>query len=260
LTTGLSYDGSVSGTSTFVGQLAELAVIPSTDINFQNILPMAISYAENRIYRDLDLLAAISPFYTSSSTGFALTAGQRFFNVPVDTFMTIQNITDVTTPGAPIGSAPRQPLLAVTRDFIDNIYGDPSVQAIPQYFAILSQGLDPNALVYSFQILLGPTPDQAYPLDIMGAQRPLSLSSTNETTFISLYLPELMLMAAMVYISGYQRNWSGSSANDPQQPINYEMQYQTLLKNAGAEEARKKYQASGWTALSAAPAASPARV
>jgi len=242
LTTGLSYDGSVSGTSTFVGQLAELAVIPSTDINFQNILPMAISYAENRIYRDLDLLAAISPFYTSSSTGFALTAGQRFFNVPVDTFMTIQNISVVTTPGAPIGSAPRQPLLAVTRDFI------------------LSQGLDPNALVYSFQILLGPTPDQAYPLDIMGAQRPLSLSSTNETTFISLYLPELMLMAAMVYISGYQRNWSGSSANDPQQPINYEMQYQTLLKNAGAEEARKKYQASGWTALSAAPAASPARV
>jgi hypothetical protein len=107
--------------------------------------------------------------------------------------------------------------------------------------------------------MFGPAPDQAYPIDVQGTQRPASLSSTNETTYISLYLPELMLMAAMVYISAYQRNWSGMQANDPQMPINYEMQYQTLLKGAGVEEARKKFNASAWTALSPPAAASPAR-
>jgi uncharacterized protein YjlB len=63
----------------------------------------------------------------------------------------------------------------------------------------------------------------------------------------------------MVYISAYQRNFSGMAANDPQMPVSYESQYQTLLKGAMVEEARKKFQSAGWTSMSPAPVAAPSR-
>jgi hypothetical protein len=68
-----------------------------------------------------------------------------------------------------------------------------------------------------------------------------------------------MIMASMIYISAFQRNFVSAASNDPQMPVNYETQYQTLLKGAMVEEARKKFQSSGWTSMSPAPVASPTR-
>ena len=259
MTTGLSYSGSVSGTASFVGQLAELAVVPQTDTNFQSILPAAVTYAENRIYRDLDLLATVAPFY-SSAYGYAaeMTPGYQYLSFPVDTYMTIQGMS-VITGSANVITGVRTPLTPVTREFLSNVYGDPSATGQPQYFAIIGQGLDPNTSLYSFQVQVAPAPNAAYPVDVYGTFRPPSLSAVNPTTWVSLYLPDLMLLAAMVYVSGYQRNWSGASANDPQMPLNYETQYTTLLKSATVEEGRKKFQSSGWTAMSPTPVATPSR-
>jgi hypothetical protein len=39
----------------------------------------------------------------------------------------------------------------------------------------------------------------------------------------------------------------------------YESQYQTLLRSAGVEENRKKYEGPGWTSQSPSPIASPTR-
>ena len=68
-----------------------------------------------------------------------------------------------------------------------------------------------------------------------------------------------MIMASMVYLSAYQRNFSGMAANDPNMPVSYESQYQALLKGATIEEARKKFQSSAWTSQSPAVVASPGR-
>ena len=56
MTVGLSYDGAAAGTTSYVLQLSTMAVVASNDPNFAIILPQTITYAENRIYRDLDLL------------------------------------------------------------------------------------------------------------------------------------------------------------------------------------------------------------
>jgi hypothetical protein len=106
--------------------------------------------------------------------------------------------------------------------------------------------------------LVGPFADDTYYVEIVGTYRPASLSATNPTTFISLYLPDIMIMASMVYISAYQRNF-GRASDDPQMAITYESQYQALLKGAAAEEARKKFEASGWSSQSASPFATPTR-
>ena len=70
MTTGCSYDGSVAGTFSYVNQIATMAVVEPTDPAFQTILPAMITYAENRMYRDLDFL-----FTSIATTAYGMTAG-----------------------------------------------------------------------------------------------------------------------------------------------------------------------------------------
>lgn len=243
MTTGLSYDGSIANTMSYQAQLALLAVIPVTDTNFQTVLPAAITYAENRIYRDLDLIYTIS-----SNTNYAFTPSLRYVQIDPSVFVTIEEINVITPAGTSnpeLGA--RVPLTATTKEFLDFTYGSSTGAGVPAWFAMRDQST----------FYVGPWPDQAYTIELVGTIRPDSLSAGNLTTFISLNLPDLFLMASMVYISGYQRNWSGSASNDPEMPVNYESQYKTLLAAAGVEEARKKFQASGWTSMSPAPVAQP---
>lgn len=230
MTTGLTY-------SQYVDQIANLAIVPVSDPNYQILLPQCITYAENRIYRDLDLLSTVTT-YTQAATA----SGVRNVTIPQGTFVTIQNVNALTN------TTTRNPLLPVTKEFLDNVWGASTNSALPKYFALLNDTT----------IIFGPWPNSIYPLEIIGTIRPDSLSSTNTTTFISLYLPDLFIMASMVFISAYQRNF-GRQSDDPQMAMSYEAQYQTLLKGAMVEEYRKKFESVGWTSMSPSPVAAPTR-
>ena len=129
---------------------------------------------------------------------------------------------------------------------MDQVYNVASNRGVPKYWVPFDD--------YTF--LVGPYPDANYTCEIIGTYRPDSLSATNKTTFISLYLPEMFIMASMIYVSGYQRNF-GRQNDDPQMAVTYESQYQALLKSALTEENRKKFEAAAWTSYSPAPAATP---
>jgi hypothetical protein len=256
MTTGLTY-------STYVTQIATMAVVDQTDTAFQTILPQMITYAENRMYRDIDFM------FTSTSlhgTTFVLTAGNRnlSFNINLasnsdaseGTFVVSEqinlltdasgNASTTTNPDACV----RVPLLPTTKEFLDAVYGSSLTanRGQPQYFVPFNETL----------FFVGPVPDQAYPVEVVGTYRPNSLSATNTSTFISLYLPDVFIMASMIYISAYQRNF-GRLNDDPQMAITYESQYQALLKSAVVEEARKKFDSSGWSSQSPATVATPSR-
>jgi hypothetical protein len=253
MTTGLSYNGSVTGTNSYVAQIATMAVVEPADTNFLTILPQAITYAENRMYRDLDFL------HTSVSLTFPLVAGSRNLSIGgiggsdypfvVSEQINIVTPSSVTDPNDPL--ATRNPCLSVTKEFIDQVYGSsaPANRGVPKYFVPFNDNL----------YYVAPTPDEAYTVEVVGTYRPNSLSATNLTTFISLYLPDLFIMASMIYVSAYQRNFSSASGNDPQMPVTYETQYQTLLKGATIEEARKKFESSGWSSQGPTPVATPSR-
>lgn len=237
MTTGLTYN-------TFLTQIATMAVVDPADSNFLVVLPMAITYAENRICRDLNLLQ-----FSASISGFSLTVGSRQLNVPAGTMVVSEQINIITPAGTVSPDAgTRNPCTPITKEFLDLVYGSPAVTGLPLYFAPFNEN----------QFFVGPYPDQNYSVELVGIVRPVSLSATNQTTFIATYLPDLFVMAAMVYISGYQRNFSATS-DDPQMAINYENQYSKLLASATVEEARKKFEAAGWTSQSPAVVASPTR-
>jgi hypothetical protein len=244
MTTGLSYAGSVAGTNSYIDQIATMAVVAVNDPAYVTILPQMITYAENRMYRDLDFL-----FTSIATTAYGLTAGNRQIVVPAGTFVVPEQINVLVGSSNP-DLATRTPLLPTTKEFLDTVYGSGAVsnRGVPKYFCPFDD--------YTF--LVGPYPDQSYTCEIVGTYRPDSLSATNTTTFISLYLPDLFIMASMIYISAYQRNF-GRANDDPQMAVTYESQYQTLLKSAALEENRKKFEAAAWSSQSPSTVASATR-
>ena len=244
MTTGLSYAGTVAGTTSYITQIATMAVVEENNADFLKILPQMITYAENRIYRDLDFLST-----STAVTGYGLTVGSRSLTIPEGTLVVTDQI-NIITPASTVNpdAGTRNPCTPVTKEFLDAVYGTPSYTGVPQYFTPFNDNL----------FLFGPFPDAAYKVEIVGTYRPASLSATTTSTFISLYLPDLFIMASMIYISAFQRNF-GRANDDPQMAITYESQYQVLLKGAGVEEARKKFQASAWSSEASSPAATPTR-
>lgn len=244
MTTGLSYDGSVAGTNSYIEQIATLAVVDAADPNYLIILPQMITYAENRMCRDLDFLSTVT-----ANTNYATVSGIPTVAIAVADFVTLQQVNVITPAGTAVpNNGTRNTLLPATKEFLNLVYPSGSSSALPQYFGMIDQS----------KITLGPWPDDAYTLELIGTYRPESLSATNKTTFISLYLPDLFIMASMIYVSGYQRNF-GRANDEPQMAVTYESQYKGLLQSATVEEARKKFQSSAWTSMSPAVAASPTR-
>jgi hypothetical protein len=249
MTTGLTY-------TTYKTQIATMAVVEETDPAFVTILPQMLTYAENRIYRDLDFM-----FTSTSVQGYQFTAGNRQLTIPYNladgsgNFVVSEQINVIT----PLGTSnpnvgTRTPLLATTKEFLDAVYGASTYTGVPKYFVPFNDNL----------FLVGPFPDASYFVEVVGTYRPVSLSATSAwngaagTTFISTYLPETLIMASMVYISAYQRNF-GRMNDDPQMAQSYEGQYQALIKTAMSEENRKKFESAAWSSQANATTATPSR-
>lgn len=230
--------------SQFVTQVAIMAVVSPTDPSFVAILPEMIDYTELRLQRDLDLLATIT-----SNTTFSLTANTRYVTFTQGTFVTLQDVNVITPVGTSDPNAgTRNPCLPVSKEFLDFTWPSVTGATVPTLFAPFSQ----NTLYF------GPWPDANYSVELVGTVRFTPLSVSNTSNFLSAYFPDVYVLAAMIYISLFQRQF-GATANDPQMGFSYEQQYQALMKSASIEESRKKFQSVAWTSQSPSPVATPSR-
>jgi len=233
--------------TTYVSQMANLTVISSGDPNFQTMLPGMIDYAEQRIYREGDFLAT---YITDISTN--VVANSRVFNYPtsIGSFLVIDQINIFTPISATSSNAVRVPLSVASKHFIDNLYpSNSSGTGVPKYFAPATD----------LRCVLGPVPDQNYNVEVIGTQRPLALSASNSSTFLTQTLPDLFIAASMIFASGYMRNF-GSQADDAAMAVSWQKQYDILFASAGIEELRKKYGSQGWQSQIPNPIATPPRV
>lgn len=210
--------------SQFQTEVANLAGTLVTNPAFVTELPSAIDYAEQRLYRDLDLLATIVTDASQSCV-----PSNRNVTAPA-AFFVINGVNIITPAGSPPANGKRNQLIKASQDVIDLIFPDASNVGVPYRYAQSTQWL----------IALGPWPDSNYTVEFVGTQRPAPLSASNPTTFLSIYLPDLMLVAAMIHMSAYQKNWS-ALGDDPQSGQTWETQYGKLLSSADAEELRKRY-------------------
>ncbi len=233
--------------TSYVSQISNLMTELSSDPNFQTMLPGMIDYAEQRMYRELDLLAT----RITDTTG-SLVASNRNFTLPTTqgTFLVVEQVNVITPATATVSSGTRVPLVNTSRDVIDICYpSNTSGNTIPEFFAMVN-----NA-----NIIVGPPPDQSYPVEVVGTQRPTPLSSANPSTILTQMLPDVFIAASMVFGAGYMRDF-GSQSDNPQMAQSWEGQYTKLMQSANVEELRKKYQSQGWTDQIPTPIATPQRV
>lgn len=230
----------------YVSSIANLLVVPTDDPGFATDLPNIIDDSELRIYRDLDLLDT-----STRDSSASLTAGNRNFNLPssVGTFVVtgeINVITPATATTADGGT--RNQLAPTSNEMLNALWPAVAGSTVPQYFSMVNQGL----------IIVGPWPDANYRIEVVGTVRPAALSSTNVTTLLSTYWPDLLIAASMVRAAGYQKNY-GQGVDDPKMAVTWETHYQELLKGADTEEMRKKFTSEGWSSDDPAKIATPPR-
>lgn len=228
--------------TTYVLALRTLVVSQSPDTPFDNILPSCIDYAEQRIYRELNLISTVE-----TDTATTMTSGNRALSIP-QAFVAVDNISIITPAGTAAADGTRVPLTPGSRAVLDALWPGNTPTGQPAMFAMVDQ----------WSMVVGPAPDGAYKTEIVGPQRPAALSSSNSTTFISERLPDLFIAASMVFMSGYMRNF-GAQSNDPQMAVGWEQQYQTLKASADVEELRKRFWASSWSSQPVSPQAQPQR-
>lgn len=216
--------------TSYVNQLANLMVIASTDSNFTTFLPGCIDYAEQRIYRELDFLNT-----RVTDTSGTFTAASRNFALPtsIGTFIIVENMNAISN-----SSGTRNQMVPVTKEFLDAVYPNTTTTGTPQYFAPIS----------NTQYIVGPAPNVNFTAEVIGVQRPTALSSTNTSTFLTTYCPDLFIAASMVFATGFQRDF-GAESDDPKASGSWEQQYQALLASAAQEQLRQRYEGAAWTPM-----------
>lgn len=229
----------------FIIDLANFIVVPVNDPAYVVALPNIIDDAEQRLYRELDLLST-----RVTATG-ALAAEDRRFSLPTSSgvFVVVEQfnaITPYTTTNPDLGT--RNPLTPCSKEVLDSLWPSATGAALPKLFAPVSQE----------DWVVGPWPDEAYTIEVIGTIRPTPLSAANQTTFLSTYLPDVFFAAALVMSAGYQLNFS-AAADNPASGMTWEGHVEKLLTSAKAEEIRKKFGSEGWTSKQPDPLATPPR-
>ena len=195
-----------------------LQVDPTTDADWAVFLPQAVEAAELRCYRDLDPLAV------RKSAQIPVAAAAATFTLPSDCSIP----RDLSYVALPAGVS--SPHIARRDDtFLLELCPPGSVSGNPKYWALTAADAG----------LLAPAPSGTVTLSLSYTFRPTPLAASNENTWLATWCPDLMIAAAMVFGSGYQRNY-GAQADDPQQGVSWETQYGKLLAGAAREESRRK--------------------
>lgn len=233
--------------TSYVVSLGNLLVVSTTDTGFQTVLPNIVDDAEQRLYRELQLQNTVM-----IDTSAAIGTGSRSFPLPATngTFYVVNSVYAITPAGTTTANlGTRNALVPASRDYLDFTYPSSNGSGVPKYFSMTTQT----------SLIVGPWPDQAYQMEVVGTVRPAPLSTSNLTTILSVYFPDLLIAASVVFGAGYLQNFGAASVDSPQMAVTWEAHYQKLIESAQTEEAMKKFTSQGWSSKAPAPLATPAR-
>lgn len=212
-----------------VTRLAKLLVVGETEANFVAVLPAMIEAAELRCYRDCDFPSARRVQRLVLAQGTASVAPPADMVVP--RALWVEAV-----------SGARSEVLRRDASFLREFWPTAATQGVPKYFATTDSGT----------VLIAPAANASFSLDMEYTFRPAPLAEGNAVTWLSERYPDLLVYAAMVWASGYQRNF-GAQSDDPQMPGSWERLYQGALATARNEAALGK----GWGAFDRTPAPPP---
>lgn len=140
-----------------------------------------ITFAENRILRDIDLDVFKAEFSGN------LVQNNKFLAAP-NNILTHRYIT-ITVNNEKI------PLDFRDSSFLTEYWPNATLTGVPKFYSVWDQST----------FYLAPTPNAAFAVDVAYIYRPTQLSSTNTTTWISTNAPEALFYACMIQAYSYTK-------------------------------------------------------
>lgn len=149
-------------------------------------LPELINFGERRCARELKVLGFIVPAV------FTLQAGLPVYPKPDRWRQTVS----MNVSNTPTGTSVRQPMFPRVYEYIrqywpddtatlQSVYGTPGP---PKFYAD-----------YNYQNwIVAPTPDAAYPAEVLYYEQPALLGPSNQSNWLTQYAPRLLLYACMI--------------------------------------------------------------
>jgi hypothetical protein len=154
-------------------------------------LPEIINFAERRISTEMKVLGFVVPALMTMQPGVAV------YQKPDRWRKTISwNVGQSAT-----GTAVRSQMYPRSYEYIRQYWPD-DTQTLTTVYG--TPGPPKFYADYSYQnYIVAPTPDAAYPAELVYYEEPALLDSTNQTNFITQYMPNLLLYATLMEMSPY---------------------------------------------------------
>jgi hypothetical protein len=197
---------------------------------FVENIPVFVQNAEQRIYNSVQLS------YLRKNVDGLTASNNKYLSTP-DDFLSVYSIAVVKPNGD------YEYLLNKDVNFIRQAYPSPTDTGIPRYYAIFgptTTGGNPPALTNEISLILGPTPDAQYSVELHYFFYPESIV-TASTTWLGDNFDTALLYGAMREAAIFQRQ-------EPDVVANYEAKYQEtmmLLKQLGDGKERQDAYRSG---------------
>ncbi len=223
--------------------------------DFDLMFPQGTSYAEGRIYREITPLCA-----RTQNTTLTTAAGSRTLDLSAMTPLPVL-VPEGVALIMPAGSTPgtggvRHQYQLSALDFIDMVWPDESETLAPDDALYVGQWW---AMRDNQTLVIAPTPDDEYVVEVTGLFQPTPISEANPTTYLSTTYPELFEAAIMVFLTGWLERNYGPQSSDPNMALSHEAIYQQLLPAVLAQENRMRGAGTAWTAFNPTPLAAPPR-
>ena len=160
------------------------ATLASDAVVYEQI-PRLINLAERKIARELKIQGFIN---IVSDT---LTVGQSVYPKP-DRWRDTVSINI----GTGTGNTQRTPIFARSYEYLRSYWPDEALRDTPLFYAD-----------YNYQNwLIAPTPDVAYPIEILFYELPQLLDDITQTNWLTEYAPQVLLYATLVEATPFLKN------------------------------------------------------
>jgi len=169
------------------------------------VINVFITFAENRILRDIDL--DVFKLEVTSN----LTTNNKFLSAP----------SDILTHRYLIVTSGTTQIFLDFRDtsFMKEYWPNGATTGIPKYYSVWNENT----------FYIAPTPSSAFAVELGYIYRPAQLSSTNTTTWISTNAPEALFYACLIQAYSYTKG-------PPDMMAIFDASYKQALQGLGIEQ------------------------